>query len=464
MTSKPQSRLRRKAGLTLGIAAVAVMLVSGVGLGPVSPASAIVSDLPTWQDVEKAKQNEAAAAGKVKEIKELLVKVQQEVDRTRAESEAAAMKFDQAASQLRDAQARMETLDTQAEASEAEATQASEQAAALVSQIYRSGGVDRNLSLFLESDGSTADALLDRLAQTEKATERNTTIWQNAERAMNSAKTLSEQADSARAERDQLAQEADENRARAAEIANGVREKQLEQEAQQKQLQQQLEALEDKTTNTTKGYQERLVLEEEERKRIEAERLEAERKWLEAEQARLEAERRAAEEAANGGGGSPGPNPGPGTGGGPGPGPGPGTGPGTGGGTTSGWTRPLSGGYWISTLWWGYYGHTGIDLAVSQGTPIYAAAAGTVSFSGWAGGWGYGNMASIDHGNGESTLYAHMQYTPSVAAGQWVGAGATIGYVGSTGNSTGPHLHFETLVGGVPQDPTPFMGARGVWF
>ncbi|KUF08189.1 M23 family metallopeptidase [Leucobacter sp. G161] len=457
MTSKPQSRLRRRAGLALGIAAAGAVLLSGIGVGPVSPASAIVSDLPTWQDVEKAKQNESAAAGKVKEIKDLLVRVEQEVERTRAESEAASVKYDQAASQLRDAQARLEALETQAKSSEAEATQASEQAAALVSQIYRSGGVDRNLSLFLESDGSTADALLDRLAQTEKATERNTTIWQNAERAMNSAQTLSEQADSAREERDKLAKEAEENQQKAAEIANAARSEQLEQEKQQKQLVQQLAALEDKTTSTTKGYEERLVLEEQERQRQEAARLEAIRK----------AQEEAAANANNGGGNNGGGNPGGGNPGGGGGGGNTGGGnPGGGGGgvTTSGWTNPLPRGYWVSTEWWGYYGHTGIDLAIGQGTPVYAAASGTVSFSGWAGEFSYGNMARIDHGGGVSTLYGHMQFTPSVGLGQPVSAGQIIGLVGSTGNSTGPHLHFETLVGGVPQDPRPFMANRGVGF
>lgn len=454
MTSKPQSWLRTKAGFAIGAAAIGALLVTGVGIGPVSPAVAIVSDLPTWQDVEKAKQNEAAASAKVSEIKDLLVKVQKEVERTRAESEAASVKFDQAASQLRDAQARVEALDTQAKASEAEAQQASEQAAALVSQIYRSGGVDRNLSLFLESDGSTADALLDRLAQTEKATERNTNIWQNAERAMNSAQTLSEQADSAREERDKLAKEAEANQQRAAEIADAARTEQIEQEQQQKVLQQQLAALEDKTTSTTKGYEERLVLEEQERQRI----LEEQRR----EAARLEAERIAAEQAANNGGGGGGGNTGGGNSGG---GGGGNSGGGnTGGGTVtpSGWVNPLAGGYWISTEWWGYYGHTGMDMAIGQGAPIRAAAAGTVSFSGWAGEYSYGNMAEINHGGGVSTLYGHMQFTPSVGYGQSVSAGQIIGYVGSTGNSTGPHLHFETKVGGVPQNPRPFMSARGV--
>lgn len=431
--------MRRRAALALGIAAVGAVLVSGSGLGPVAPASAIVSNLPTWQDVENAKQNEAAAAAKVKEIKDLLVRVQQEVERTRADSEAASVKYDEAASQLRSAQARLETLETQAKASETEAQQASEQAAALVSQIYRSGGVDRNLSLFLEADGSTADALLDRLAQTEKATERNTTIWQNAERAMNSAQTLTDQAESARTERDKLAQEAEANQQRAAEIAAAARDEQLQQEAQQKELQQQLAALEDKTTNTTKGYQERLVLEQQERDRLEAERIEAERK---------------AQEEANKNNGNNGGGGGGGTGG--------GNNNGGGGSTASGWTKPVYG-YWISTEWWGYYGHTGMDLAVGSGTPVYAAASGTVNFSGWAGQFSYGNMARIDHGGGVSTLYGHLLYTPAVGYGQWVSAGQIIGYVGSTGNSTGPHLHYEVLIGGVPTNPRPFMSARGIW-
>lgn len=449
MTSNPQPRLRRKASLALGMAAIGAVLISGLGFGPVAPASAIVSDLPTWQDVEDAKQNQSAAAAKVTEIEALIEQVKAEVVRTRAESEKASVKFDEASAQLRDAQARVEALETQAKASEAEATQASEQAAALVSQIYRSGGVDRNLSLFLESDGSTADALLDRLAQTEKATERNTTIWQNAERAMNSAQTLSDQASSAREERDSLAKEAEANQQRAAEIADAARTKQIEQEQQQKQLEQQLEALKDKTTTTTKGYQERLALEEQERQRIEA--------------ARLEAERKAQEEAANNPGNGGG-NPGGGNNGGGNPGGGNNGGGNNGGGTATGWTNPLRGGYWVSTEWWGYYGHTGMDLAIGQGTPIYAAASGTVSFSGWAGDYSYGNMVQINHGGGVSTLYGHMQYTPSVWYGQGVSAGQLIGYVGSTGNSTGPHLHFETLVNGVPTNPRPFMANRGVYF
>ena len=94
--------------------------------------------------------------------------------------------------------------------------------------------------------------------------------------------------------------------------------------------------------------------------------------------------------------------------------------------------------------------HTGVDIGAGYGAPISAAKAGTVVSAGSMG--GYGNAVVIDHGGGLSTLYAH-QSTIAVSAGQSVGRGQTIGYVGSTGYSTGPHLHFEVRVNGEPRDP-----------
>lgn len=86
-------------------------------------------------------------------------------------------------------------------------------------------------------------------------------------------------------------------------------------------------------------------------------------------------------------------------------------------------------------------GHLAIDIAAGEGAPIYAADSGVVVFAGWATG-GYGNMVMIDHGNGYQTLYAHLS-SVRVRCGQSVSQGSTIGIGGSTGNSTGPHLHFE---------------------
>jgi hypothetical protein len=86
-------------------------------------------------------------------------------------------------------------------------------------------------------------------------------------------------------------------------------------------------------------------------------------------------------------------------------------------------------------------GHLGIDIAGSFGDGVFASDAGVIVFAGWANG-GYGNMVMVDHGNGYQTLYAHLN-SVSAACGQSVYTGTYIGAIGSTGNSTGPHLHFE---------------------
>jgi murein DD-endopeptidase MepM/ murein hydrolase activator NlpD len=98
--------------------------------------------------------------------------------------------------------------------------------------------------------------------------------------------------------------------------------------------------------------------------------------------------------------------------------------------------------------------HTGIDLGAAYGTPIAAAAAGSVIYAGWLG--GYGNLTVIDHGGGLATAYAH-QSRIAVSAGESVAQGQIIGYVGSTGHSTGPHLHFEVRVNGQPVDPLGYL-------
>jgi murein DD-endopeptidase MepM/ murein hydrolase activator NlpD len=98
--------------------------------------------------------------------------------------------------------------------------------------------------------------------------------------------------------------------------------------------------------------------------------------------------------------------------------------------------------------------HAGIDIANGQGTPIRAAKGGTVILAGWNG--GYGNCIVIDHGGGFSTLYGHMTRLRA-SDGQRVSQGDLIGDMGSTGNSTGSHLHFETRVNGSPQDPARYL-------
>ena len=98
--------------------------------------------------------------------------------------------------------------------------------------------------------------------------------------------------------------------------------------------------------------------------------------------------------------------------------------------------------------------HEGIDIAVGQGTPVHAAAAGTVIYAGWM--EGYGNLVAIDHGNGLSTAYGHNSAL-ACSVGQTVSAGQVIAYSGSTGHSTGPHVHFEVRVNGSPVDPLGYL-------
>jgi murein DD-endopeptidase MepM/ murein hydrolase activator NlpD len=105
--------------------------------------------------------------------------------------------------------------------------------------------------------------------------------------------------------------------------------------------------------------------------------------------------------------------------------------------------------------------HAGIDLAAPYGTPIRVAGAGVVVAAGPAA--GYGNAVLVDHGNGFLTHYAHMSAI-AVQVGRHVAAGDQIGNEGSTGHSTGPHLHFEVHQGFYknPIEPTQWLRARGV--
>ena len=121
--------------------------------------------------------------------------------------------------------------------------------------------------------------------------------------------------------------------------------------------------------------------------------------------------------------------------------------------------RPAKG---ARTGWWGErrrsHRHTGIDFDGDTGDPVVSAGTGVVAHAGPApaGYAGYGQMVVIDHGNGVSTLYAHLSRI-HVAVGQALAPGESVGRMGTTGNVTGSHLHFEVRIGGVPVNPAPWV-------
>lgn len=127
-------------------------------------------------------------------------------------------------------------------------------------------------------------------------------------------------------------------------------------------------------------------------------------------------------------------------------------------GMANGWVHPCPGYTYISTefgysSWHGRW-HNGTDLAAPQGTPILACGSGTVTYVGWYGGGG--NSVIVNHGGGVSTIYMHMS-SQAAHQGQSVSPGTVIGYVGSTGNSSGPHLHFQVEVNGTPTNARNYI-------
>lgn len=131
------------------------------------------------------------------------------------------------------------------------------------------------------------------------------------------------------------------------------------------------------------------------------------------------------------------------------------------------WTMPVENNYVLSSSFGPRVSptvgvtetHTGQDFAVPTGTPARAVTNGVVSFVGWDG--GYGNLVRVRHANGVESFYAHLSAT-RVRPGQKVDAGQQVGSVGSTGNSTGPHLHLEVRVNDQPQDPMSWLRKNGL--
>jgi murein DD-endopeptidase MepM/ murein hydrolase activator NlpD len=441
------SKVSRRGALAAGAFSALALTAFGVSAGT---QAAHAADYPSWDDVQRAKSNEAAKGGEITRIQNLISSLTQRVAAAEAAARAAGDEFYAAQQAFFEAAGRADSLQEQADAQAKIADESSRQAGQVATQLYRSGGDQAALEVFLSGSSHGADDLLSRLGSMDQLLEYSSTVADKAAAARDSAQSLSDQAKSARNERDRLQKIAEEKMIQAQQAADAAQAALEEKQNNLTTLQAQLAALKDTTSKTVAAYQEgeRKRKEEEERRR----KAEAERRRREEEERR----RREAEAAKN--------NQGSGGGGG---GGGGGSSSGGGGSGSGAWRRPhgghISSGYgsrparyengvWRSTF------HRGLDFANGCGAPIYAAHSGRVDAAFYNG--GYGNYVRIQHGGGIATGYGHISRY-AVSYGQNVSAGQIIAYAGNTGASQGCHLHFEVYINGGTTNPYGFLSARG---
>jgi len=435
----PSSKVTRRGAIAVG--ALSAMGLTAFGVST-SAQVAHAADYPSWDDVKRAKASEAAKGAEITRIQNLIAALTQRAAEAEAAARTAGDAFYEAQQEFFEAAGRADSLQEQADAQAKIADESSRQAGQVATQLYRNGGDQAALEVFLSGSSQGADELLSRLGSMDQLLEYSSTIADKASAARDSAQSLSDQAKSARNERDRLQKIAEEKMVQAQQAADAAQAALDEKQNNLATLQAQLAALKDTTAATVAGYQEgeRKRKEEEERRR----------------KAEEERRRREAEEAAknhNSGGGSS-------TGGSSG-------GGGSGGSGSGAWRRPhggrissgygsrppvFSNGVWRSTF------HRGLDFANGCGAPIYAAHSGYVDAAFYNG--GYGNYVRIQHGGGVATGYGHIA-SYAVRSGQYVNAGQVIAYAGNTGASQGCHVHFEVYINGATTNPAPFLSARG---
>mgnify|MGYP001807042716 CR=1 FL=1 len=385
------------------IAVVAIVVVASLAMLPVGEAHA--TEYPTWDDVAAARNDEAATQARIVEIQNLLAGLQAEANRAAAESEAKAALWEAADTRFQEAVSKAKTLQNQADLANTKAAASRQRAGQMAAQLMRVGATDTTMQLLLNP--SNADGLLYGLGMSQKIAEQANAIYERALMDQNTAQALTDQANVAQeqlAEIRAVAEEAFTQAQAASEAAATALNEQTNNEAT---LQQQLVVLSERRAATETDYLAGV------RERV------GSGASLDAGEISL-----------------------------------------------SGWARPAPG-YITSIYGWSeQYGtsfHKGIDLGFACGQNVYAASGGTVIFAaeGWNG--GYGNYIILEHGNGVRTAYAHLlEGGVLVSAGQQVDVGQNIARGGTTGNSTGCHLHFEVRVNGETVSPATFMSDRGI--
>lgn len=435
---RPDTRPAARTAVRLRLAAAGIALAGLLGTVVVDAPVASAATYPSWDEVLTARGQESAKQEQITEIRGIISGLSAKVEAAEAEAERLGDAFYDAQREAQDAADKEQRLRADAEEHADLAEQSAAQAGQFAAQMARSGGADVTASVI--SGGADASDLLYNLGALSKLSEQAERVEAAATADASVARALTAQADRASEKLADLAAEAERRMQASQAAADQVQAAYDEQQSNKARLDAQLATL-------TSG-----------RVRTEAEfaKGEAARKAAEEKAAREAAARAAAARAAAGGGSGSGSV-------------GTGSDGAAGSGSGTGWVRPASGyvispyGYRVHPIYGTVIKHDGLDLTSGCSTPIVAASAGTVDYVGWYG--GYGNYVRINHGGGVQTAYGHIVNGGfRVSRGQQVTAGQLIALVGSTGNSTGCHTHFEVHVNGATTDPVPFMRARGVAF
>jgi murein DD-endopeptidase MepM/ murein hydrolase activator NlpD len=389
---------------SFAIATVATLTLI-VGLtGPTSPAVGLASDeYPTWSDVLAARSSENAAKAKISQLRALIEQLKSKLAAAQALAIEKGAEYETAQDAF-DAQALVtDELTSQADGAKGAAEKAKRDGAQVIAALARTG--DGDLTAVLLTQSSDADGLLYRLGALNQISERSENMYTVAVQLQNTARSLADQAEVAKVKLDELRAVAEAAFQEAQKAAQDAADALEAQSAHQAQLEAQLAVLVDKRQATEADYQAGVKA-----------------RW-----------------GANAGIVS-----------------------------ESGWAKPTAG-YISSPFGMRYHPiyhtwrlHNGTDIAGGGcGAPIYATHAGTVTYAGPNG--TLGNYIQIEHGDGTSSGYGHI--LPGgihVRYGQHVDPGQPIAQVGSTGASTGCHLHFIIRVNGQVTDPVPFLRQRGI--
>ncbi|PZE62876.1 hypothetical protein DEJ24_00975 [Curtobacterium sp. MCPF17_001] len=418
-------------------AGVAVVLAAGALVALVPSGAASAATYPSWDDVQAAKQSQSDQAAKVTEIRGLIAQLQSQSAAKEKAAAAAGTAYQDAQTDYDRKALEQRKLQSQADDAEKTAAASEAQAGQLAAQLGRSSSQDVTTDLLTKP--SASGDLLYELGAMSKLTEQADGIYSEASQDRGTAQALADKSKVAEDALGELAAQAQVKMRAAQSAADQAQAAVAAQAANQDRLEAQLALLTSKTKTTQAGYEKGVKIEKERQARLARERAAAAAAAARALPAAATAGVPASGGGATGGGAA----------------------------NSSGWVRPAAGfqsspyGLRVDPYTHVYTLHAGVDLAPACYSPIYAAASGTVTFAGNGG--GYGNEVILDNGGGISTAYGHIVNGGiMVAAGQHVTAGQQIAQVGSTGWSTGCHLHFETRVNGAAVDPVPFMAARGI--